>query len=65
MFFYFFSGSNIELEEKSIEEKNMTENLVNENEANYLSKLSRNEKEGNVNLPVDQILSDENPIPVS
>jgi hypothetical protein len=43
----------------------MTENLVNENEANYLSKLSRNEKEGNVNLPVDQILSDENPIPVT
>ena len=43
----------------------MTENLVNENEANYLSKLSTNEKEGNTNLAEDQILSDENPIPVS
>ena len=43
----------------------MTENLVNENEANYLSKLATNEKKVNVNLPVDKILSDENPIPVS
>ena len=41
----------------------MTENLVNENEANYLSKLSTNEKEGNIDLPVDQIPSVENPIP--
>ena len=43
----------------------MTENLVNENEANYLSRLSTNKKEGNINLAEDQILSDENPIPVS
>ena len=63
MFWGFFSDSNIELEEKSIQEKNMTENLVNE--ANYLSKLSTNEKEGNINLAEDQILSDENLIPVS
>ena len=59
-----FSDSDIELEEKSIEEKNMTENLENENEANYLSKLSTEKKEGNINLPVEQILSDVNPIPI-
>ena len=42
----------------------MTENL--ENEANCLSKLSTKKKEGNtnLNLPVEQILSNEIPIPV-
>jgi len=40
----------------------MTENL--ENEANCLSKLSTKKKEGNTNLPVEQILSNEIPIPV-
>ena len=56
------SESDIELEEKSIEEKNMTANL--ENEANCLSKLLTKKKEGNTNLPVEQILSNEIPIPV-
>ena len=62
---YFFSESNIELEEKSIEEKNMIENLEDENEAYHSSKLSTKKDEGNINLTEDQILSDENPIPVS
>merc|ERR1712051_21952 len=53
------SKADIELEEKFIEEKNITENL--ENEANC---LSTKKKEGNTNLRVEQILSDEIPIPV-
>ena len=60
--FDFFSESDIELEEKSIKEKDMTENL--ENEANCLSKLSTKKKKGNTNLPLEQILSNEIPIPV-
>ena len=62
IFLNFFSEADIELEEKFIEEKSMTENL--ENEANCLSKLSTKKKEGNTNLPVEQILSNEIPIPV-
>ena len=53
--FDFFSESDIELEEKSIEEKNMTENLENE---------ATKRKEENTNLPVEQILSNEMPIQV-
>merc|ERR1712051_711703 len=56
------SKADIELEEKFIEEKSMTENL--ENEANCLSKLSTKKKEGNTDLPLEQILSNGIPIPV-
>ena len=42
----------------------MTENLENENEANYSSKSSTKKQEGNINLSVEQILSDEIAIPV-
>ena len=59
--YYFFSESNIELEEKSIEEKNMTENLEDENEAYH---LSTKKDERNINLTVEQIVSDENQISV-
>ena len=59
--YYFFSESNIELEEKSIEEKNMTENLEDENEAYH---LSTKKDERNINLTVEQIVSDETQIPV-
>ena len=62
--FDFFSESSIELEEKTSEEKSMTENLENGNEANHSSKLSTKKNEGNINLTVEQIVSDENPIPV-
>ena len=62
--YYFFSESNIELEEKSIEEKNMIENLEDENEAYHSSKLSTKKDEGNINLTVEQIVSDENQISV-
>ena len=62
IFLNFFSEADIELEEKFIEEKSMTENL--ENETNCLSKLSTEKKEGNTNLPLEQILSNEIPIPV-
>ena len=62
--YHFFSESNIELEEKSIEEKNMIENLEDENEAYHSSKLSTKKDEGNINLTVEQIVSDENQISV-
>ena len=42
----------------------MTENLEGENEANHSSKLSAKKNERNINLPVEQIVSDENQIPV-
>ena len=42
----------------------MTENLENGNEANHSSKLSTKKNEGNINLTEEQIVSDENPIPV-
>ena len=60
---FVFSESNIELKEKSIEEKNMTEDLENESEGNFMSKSTK-KKEGNISLPVEQILLDEEPIPV-
>ena len=62
--YYFFSESNIELEEKSVEEKNKTEKQEDENEANHLSKLLTKKDGRNINLTVEQIVSDENQIPV-
>ena len=58
---FFFPESNIELEEKSVEE---TEYQEDENEANHLSKLLTKKNERNINLTVEQIVSDENQIPV-
>ena len=42
----------------------MTENLEDENEAYHSSKLSTKKDERNINLTVEQIVSDKNQIPV-